>query len=608
MIDAPRRFAINLAATLSLVAFAAATSVAHAQTAPASQHSLSAHEVSVYAQLLRAADRRELDSIVFHTARASGSGVLRAAAMRTLVQLAPTHRNAALPWLRAIATGSAARGAATASFGLGLVHDTASISLLTTLVRSRGPAARSAAWALGEIGAPARTQISALLSGTRAIRGGASDSVRVALLLAAAKLRPLDFPAVQPFLHSRDATTRWAAAYAIARQRSPAGARALLYASQPDAAFRGEVARELTAKTVGDSLDQPAFTHLAGLASDVDAQVRINAARSLGTYGSRSRAILLRVLNDRDANVRIAAAQSVATAFGSDSAAWRTAWSADTGYKFRRSLVESAVVAGFPIAADSLWRRSPDWKLRASALSAWSASHDTLRARQIALAAGHDPDGRVRATAYDVLASSDTARRDSVVQATLHAALIDPDPVARESLPGYKAPPDSSASNRPIQWYEDVVRRVIVPALNGHPARARLLTSRGEITLSLYGSEAPLTVNNFTNLAARHYYDHATWHRIVPAFVAQDGDPRGDGNGGPGYSIRDELNLLGYARGAVGMALSGPDTGGSQYFLTLSAQPHLDGHYTLFASVTGGLAAMDALVEGDTINSVQIQQ
>ncbi len=89
--------------------------------------------------------------------------------------------------------------------------------------------------------------------------------------------------------------------------------------------------------------------------------------------------------------------------------------------------------------------------------------------------------------------------------------------------------------------------------------------------------------------------------------MAQDGDPRGDGNGGPGYSIRDELNLLGYSRAAVGMALSGPDTGGSQYFLTLTPQPHLDGHYTLFATVTRGFSAMDALVEGDVIRSVRVQ-
>jgi cyclophilin family peptidyl-prolyl cis-trans isomerase len=94
----------------------------------------------------------------------------------------------------------------------------------------------------------------------------------------------------------------------------------------------------------------------------------------------------------------------------------------------------------------------------------------------------------------------------------------------------------------------------------------------------------------------------------VPGFVAQDGDPRGDGEGGPGYAVRDELTLLPYDRGTVGMALSGPDTGGSQYFLTLTPQPHLTGHYTVFGQVTSGLSAMDALVEGDAITSVRVHR
>jgi cyclophilin family peptidyl-prolyl cis-trans isomerase len=113
-------------------------------------------------------------------------------------------------------------------------------------------------------------------------------------------------------------------------------------------------------------------------------------------------------------------------------------------------------------------------------------------------------------------------------------------------------------------------------------------------------------VRNFIVLANRGYFNGMHFHRVVPAFVAQDGDPRGDGSGGPGYVIRDELTREPYRRGAVGMALSGPDTGGSQYFLTLSPQPHLDGHYPLFARVVSGLAAMDALVEGDLIKAITV--
>ena len=117
----------------------------------------------------------------------------------------------------------------------------------------------------------------------------------------------------------------------------------------------------------------------------------------------------------------------------------------------------------------------------------------------------------------------------------------------------------------------------------------------------LSAAEAPLTVHNFVALARRGYYRGTRFHRVVPGFVAQDGDPRGDGSGGPGYAIRDEHTRVRYARGVLGMALAGPNTGGSQYFLTLSPQPHLDGHYTVFARVVDGFVAMDALVQGDRI-------
>jgi cyclophilin family peptidyl-prolyl cis-trans isomerase len=94
---------------------------------------------------------------------------------------------------------------------------------------------------------------------------------------------------------------------------------------------------------------------------------------------------------------------------------------------------------------------------------------------------------------------------------------------------------------------------------------------------------------------------------VVPGFVAQDGDPRGDGSGGPGYAIRDELNRRRYHRGAVGMALSGPNTGGSQHFITLTPQPHLDGHYTVFGRVVSGFEAVDRLVQGDRLLAVRLQ-
>jgi cyclophilin family peptidyl-prolyl cis-trans isomerase len=114
-------------------------------------------------------------------------------------------------------------------------------------------------------------------------------------------------------------------------------------------------------------------------------------------------------------------------------------------------------------------------------------------------------------------------------------------------------------------------------------------------------------VNNFLMLTADGFYRATRFHRVVPNFVVQDGDPRGDGNGGPGYAIRDELNRLRYERGALGMALSGPDTGGSQYFITHSAQPHLDGGYTVFGRVSSGFSVLDAIIEGDRLIEARIR-
>lgn len=103
----------------------------------------------------------------------------------------------------------------------------------------------------------------------------------------------------------------------------------------------------------------------------------------------------------------------------------------------------------------------------------------------------------------------------------------------------------------------------------------------------------------------RRYFDGQRFHRVVPGFVVQAGDPRGDGWGGPGTTIRDEINRRRYVGYMVGMALSGPDTGGSQWFITLGPQPHLDGTYTIFGRVRDGMPALLRLTEGDQIRSIR---
>jgi cyclophilin family peptidyl-prolyl cis-trans isomerase len=113
-------------------------------------------------------------------------------------------------------------------------------------------------------------------------------------------------------------------------------------------------------------------------------------------------------------------------------------------------------------------------------------------------------------------------------------------------------------------------------------------------------------VASFVALVGRGFFNGLAWHRIVPDFVAQTGDPRGDGEGGPGYTIRDELNDRPYLRGTVGMALDWKDTGGSQFFITHSPQPHLDARYAAFGTVVAGMDVVDQLLPGDTILAVRV--
>ena len=131
-------------------------------------------------------------------------------------------------------------------------------------------------------------------------------------------------------------------------------------------------------------------------------------------------------------------------------------------------------------------------------------------------------------------------------------------------------------------------------------------TDRGSIEIELAVLDAPLTTDNFIALARKGYFNGLGIHRVVPNFVVQDGDPRGDGEGGPGYTIRDELNQRPYLRGAVGMALDWKDTGGSQFFITHSPQPHLDAKYTVFGRVVSGADVVDKIQQWDVIRAVRV--
>ncbi|HEX5703623.1 MAG TPA: peptidylprolyl isomerase [Pyrinomonadaceae bacterium] len=142
----------------------------------------------------------------------------------------------------------------------------------------------------------------------------------------------------------------------------------------------------------------------------------------------------------------------------------------------------------------------------------------------------------------------------------------------------------------------------------GKKPTATVVTSKGSFTIEFLPEDAPLNVDNFLQLAKRGYFNGQTVPRVVANFVVQAGDPRGDQNGGPGYSIRCEVNEVPYERASVGMALSGKDTGGSQWFVTHSPQPHLDGGYTVFGRVIRGMEVVDRIARGDRIVRVVVNE
>lgn len=177
-------------------------------------------------------------------------------------------------------------------------------------------------------------------------------------------------------------------------------------------------------------------------------------------------------------------------------------------------------------------------------------------------------------------------------------------------------PPTGVATPAPKQWSE-------APARSIDPSKeyiATLHTEKGDIVIQLLPDKAPITVNSFVFLAKEGYFDGVTFHRVIPGFVAQGGDPTGTGRGGPGYQFKNETSDLTFdGPGLVAMANAGRDTNGSQFFITYDALPDLDGGYTIFGRVIEGMDVASSLTPrnpqsdpnappGDAIESVTIEE
>jgi cyclophilin family peptidyl-prolyl cis-trans isomerase len=268
----------------------------------------------------------------------------------------------------------------------------------------------------------------------------------------------------------------------------------------------------------------------------------------------------------------------------------------DAELAFVRNALRDADVIVRAVALDKYGKASSE------NVETWSATLREAEQRERT-----SPMNDARLSAISALTERETAERG----AFLRGLLSDADPVVRrvaaeaiadklhEARPAYTP----LAVNRTAAEYEEIVQW----SRQQHTATIHL--TRGNVELALLPMDAPMTAWNFAQLAKKRFFDNTSFMRVVPNFVIQGGDPRNDMNGGPGYAIRDEINLQKYTRGAVGMALSGPDTGGSQFFITHSAQPHLDGGYTIFARVYDGMTTVvDQTERGDRVETITIDE
>ena len=321
---------------------------------------------------------------------------------------------------------------------------------------------------------------------------------------------------------------------------------------------------------------------LSGMDPDRDPAVRAGQAAALGSLpDGRGLPGLRQLLADRDHRVVPAVLSALVAAKAPDAEALLIAGLKTDDFALRaaaaNALVQLKSAAAVPALVAAYEAASGDstYVARGAILSALTQL-DTAAAQPLLEAALRDQDWAIRQRAADVFR-------------------------ARPGGETVEAATRPAPAGRPMTDSE--LESLIAPKFSPH---AYIETDKGTIELELAILDAPLTVANFMALVRKAFFDGVAIHRIVPDFVVQDGDPRGDGEGGPGYTIRDEINMRPYLRGTLGMALDWADTGGSQFFITHSPQPHLDGRHTVFGHVVAGMDVVDRLVQGDVIRRVRI--
>jgi HEAT repeat protein len=524
----------------------------------------------------------------------------------------------------------------------GKIGSPASVAALEQMIRAFQPSVRAAAVeGLARAADPA-----SLPSLFIALQDGDPEVVWRAIY-ALEKIDSPEVPGkVMPFLEKDNALLRANAARTLGKRKDKTAVGPLLKTlDDGDPAVLVNAANALGA--ILENAKNPAAVEPLGrlLRGGRDHHVRKAAAAALGMNGHKNaKDHLVQSILDKSVGVRVESYKAIAKTLGPDSAPFLSNGVNDGERLVRAAAVESYGIARYDDAVNYLApmaAKDKDPMIRAAAVR--GLSH--FRSRKVVAAltgALADEDWVVATEAVTALAEIGDAStvpaliavytdRHERTDNDLHIevlgalkkmralqgeelaleALGDADKrvrtAAKELLESVGAAVPEIKSDREFyeERYAPKKKTDLSPPFG--TATARLKTSRGEIEIELFGDDATQTAATFISLARSGFYKGLTFHRVVPNFVAQGGCPRGDGWGDPGYTIRAEVNRHKYTRGAVGIADSGKDTGGSQFFITHSTQPHLDGRYTIFGRVTKGMDVVDELDQGDTFDAVILE-
>lgn len=648
---------------LIVIAFACATPppIVTEPPLPAEPHGLTVEEE---ATILRLEDRREHDPAVVNAWIAHPNVLHRLRIAQALGRIGP-HAHAGIQELSNLAADPDRRVREMVAFSLGEIGDPSAQAIVTTLTDdSDAGVAAEAVEAFSKL-----TKEKSLLPRYLAIAdGAASDGVRAR---AVRYLFRWDddsaSEAARRALGAASAGVRQEGAYSLARRAyAPARAELLLLMNDTNTLTRAYVATAL-----GRIGDAAAFPSLFAALGDAHPWVRTNAAIAMGRLLEKDRSLvrtddlprLFAAAEDPDPGVRSAMIDTLGYyASANETAKAHLFATFRNGTQWERELAAGAIAKHLPweVASAALTTLTP-WQIvrvleatatapHGVALRQQYATHEQPLVRATALSSIpedradaeidiirsllSDADVIVRANAYERLGftksppldilrqAEERERRESMNDARLTAIAAigkidfpertafqqalagDRDPIVRRTLAELlNVPYTPLPVERTAEQYAEIVRWA------RQPHTATIHMTRGRIELALLTQDAPMTTWNFAQLAQTKFFDNTSFMRVVPNFVIQGGDPRNDMNGGPGYAIRDEINLQKYTRGALGMALSGPDTGGSQFFITHSPQPHLDGGYTIFGRVYDGMTStVDQTERGDRVVTITIDE